>query len=148
MKKLNPWLKAFLIVVAIVMLGIVLAVVGGAYWWNANGAQMSLDIQAARSDGQAAGRITDYQGCVEQAAVRVKALSSATAVMVGNGFIGGCMETAAEPSGFCSVPSDISGMRDWRQQRCGRVPEDAKNACGLLVGSVQQLCKTRSQPKG
>ena len=145
-KKSSPWVKAFVIGAVVVACGCVLLVVGVAYWWQANGAQVSQEVQAARRDGEAAASGTDYQGCLGRATARVKGLSGPMAVAIGNSFLGGCMETAAEPPGFCDVPSDVLGMRRWRLQRCEVVPADARESCALLVGSVQQLCIARRQP--
>jgi hypothetical protein len=146
-KKRSLWVKAFVIGACVVACVCILLVGGAAYWWQANGAQVSQDIQAARRDGVAAANGTDYQGCLDQATARVKGLSNPMALAIGNSFLGGCMETAAEPPGFCDVPSDVFGMRSWRQQRCAVVPADARDSCALLVGSVQQLCREHHRPK-
>jgi hypothetical protein len=146
-KPRSPWVKPVVIGVCVVACGCVLLVAGAAYWWQANGAQFSQDIQAARRDGEAAAGATDYQGCLGQATARIRGLSGAMAVAIGNSFLGGCMTTAAEPPGFCDVPSDVFGIRRWREQRCEAVPADARESCALLVGSVQQLCRAHHPPK-
>jgi hypothetical protein len=146
-KKRSLWLSALVLGAGVVAVCCVLLVVGAAYWWRANGAQVSQELQTARRDGEAAGSGRDYQGCLNLATARIKDLSGPMALVVGNSFLGGCMETAAEPPGFCDVPADVFGIRRWRQQRCEVVPADAKDSCVLLVGSVQQLCKAHHQPK-
>ncbi len=142
-KKRRPWATALLIGAGVVAFGCLLLVGKAAYWWQENGARIGQEVQAARQDGKAAASATDYQGCLNQAAARVSALSGSEALIVGNSFLGGCMETAAKPPGFCDVPSDVFGIRSWRQKRCEAVPVETRDSCALLIGSVQQLCKAR-----
>ena len=146
-KERSLWLPAQVLGAGVMVCCCGLLVVGAAYWWRANGAQVSRELQTARRDGQAAASGNDYQGCLNQASARIKGLSGPIAVLVGNTFLGGCMETAAEPPGFCDVPADVFGIRSWRQRRCEAAPGDAKDSCLLLVGSVQQLCKARHRPQ-
>jgi hypothetical protein len=145
--KRSLWVPALVVGAVVIVLGCIALVVGGAYWWQANGAQVGADIQAARSDGEAAANGNDYQGCLNQATARVKGLSGPMALVIGNSFLGGCMEMAAESPGFCEVPSDGFGIRRWRQQRCEVVPQDSRDSCALLIGTVQQLCKARRTSK-
>jgi hypothetical protein len=146
-KKRSTWVPVLVVAVALIALGCILLVVGGAYWWQTNGAQVGAEVQAARRDGQAAAEGVDYRECLNQATGRIRGLPGPKALLIGNSFLGGCMEAAAEPPKFCDVPSDVFGIRRWRQERCEVAPPDARDSCALLVGSVQQLCKAHREPK-
>jgi hypothetical protein len=146
-RKRNRWIPALVTVGAVLALGCILLVVGGAYWWQQNGMEVSAEVQAARREGEAAAHGNSYGGCLDQATARIKDLPGPKALLIGNSFLGGCMETATEPPGFCDVPSDGFGIRRWRQQRCEAVPADAKDSCEVLIGSVQKLCTGHRAPK-
>jgi len=130
-----------------VLLGTGLAIVAlsfgaGVVWWQQNGAAFGAEAEAAQRAGAAAGAETDQQGCLEQAARRHTEAVGVAKLGVTNSFLGTCLPAARQTPGFCAAPVSTGPIeiRTWRNDRCNALPEDLREACGTLIGSVQQIC--------
>jgi len=141
----RKWLYAFLGVSLVI---IALGLGSGMVWWQHNGASFGIEAEAAQRDGGAAGVRTDQQGCLQQASRRHSESTGAAALGITNSFLGTCLPAARPTPGFCAVPSSgAPEIRAWRTERCSAVPEDVREACGAIIGSVQQICR-RLNPTG
>lgn len=129
------------------LLGTVLAVVAlsvgsGMVWWQQNGAALGIEAEATQQDGASAGAQTDQQGCLEQASRRHGESTGIAAIGITNSFLGTCLPAARQTPGFCTAPSSgVMEIRTWRSDRCNALSKDLREACGTIIGSVQQICK-------
>jgi hypothetical protein len=142
----KSWLKALIIVVVIIVVLIVGVVAAGFFWWSRNGETLIAKGKAQVTEGQAAGRSTDNQGCVDKAVERYKAERGMMSAIGTSIFMQTCLQASRPTPGFCDeVPRQMEFTETgrWRLAQCGRYDLSGDKYCQQLFSPVQQFCEKR-----
>jgi hypothetical protein len=100
------------------------------------------------AEGQEYGRLTDNEGCVNEAVARQSRAEGLGDLFKNNLFLRPCLEASRPTHGFCdAVPRQLEFMKAiaWQQQQCARYGLPPEKQCGQLFSQVQQFCELRRQ---
>jgi hypothetical protein len=141
------WLKALLIVLAVVVVLVVGVVVAGVYYvsrhkdaWLARGKEVM-------TEGRNFGRKSDNQGCVDESVSRYKKEPGLGSVISNSLFMRGCLDASRPTPGFCDeVPKQTEFIKtaQWRISQCRRVDLSSDSNCQNLFTPVQQFCEQKA----
>lgn len=140
------WLKALLIVAAVILVLVVGAIAAGVYWWSQNKDAIMAGTKAAMEEGREFGRTSDNQGCVDETISRYRKDRGFTAAISSGLFESACLETSRPTPGFCDdVPKSTEFMRsgEWRAEQCSKVDLGGDKYCQQLFAPVQQHCELK-----
>lgn len=144
------WLKVVLIVGGLLLV-LVLAAVGTlVYVAQKYGPGLVEAGKHSLEEGQAYGRTSDEQGCVDEAVARHKRAEGFTGMISTNLFMRSCLETSRPTPNFCdAVPKRMEFMKAarWQLAECKRYGLAPENQCGQLFQEVQQYCEQRGRYK-
>lgn len=144
------WLKVVLIVGGLLFVLAVAAVVGIVYVAQKYGPGLVEAGKQAVSEGQAYGRTTDEQGCVDEAVARHKRAEGFTDMLNSSLFIRSCLDASSPTPNFCdAVPQRLEFMKAarWQLDECKRYGLSPESQCGQLFQQVQQYCEGRGRSK-
>src|SRR6185295_11625189 len=138
------WAKALLIT-GIVILILVVAVIGvGVYWWSRNKDALLAKGKEEMEQGQAFGRGSDNQGCVDESITRYKKEPGFRTAVGTNLFLNFCLRSSQPTPGFCDeVPKQTEFIKSgqWRVAQCKEVGLSGDNYCQQLFSAVQNFCE-------
>lgn len=144
------WLKVVLIVGGLLLV-LVLAAVGTlVYVAQKYGPGLVEAGKHALEEGQAYGRTSDEQGCVDEAVARHKRAEGFAGVINTNLFMRSCLETSSPTPNFCdAVPQRMDFMKAarWQLDECKSYGLSPESQCGQLFQQVQQYCEQRGRYK-
>jgi hypothetical protein len=137
------WLKVLIIMCAAGVL-LLAAAVGGLVWWfNANKDRLRAQGDTVKAEAKAFARGKSSETCITEALARQARASGFVQETLANVFLESCLETAARDPALCAdVPreSEIMATVGWRSRACAQRGKDGDQACGRLMGAVQQVC--------
>lgn len=137
------WLKVVLIVGGLLFVLLIVAVVGVVYVAKKYGPQIVEAGQKTYAEGVEYGRLTDNEGCVNEAAARHVHVNGFTAFVRNGVFMEACLEASRPTPGFCdTVPGEMEFLKgaSWQQQQCKRYGLKPESQCGQLFQGVQRFC--------
>ena len=138
------WLKALLIVLALLVVLVVGAIAAGVYWWSQNKDALIARGKATIEEGQEFGRRSDNQGCVDETIARYRKERGFTAAIASSVFETACLNTSRATPGFCDdVPRQSEFMKSgqWRVDQCSKFDLEGDKYCQQLFSPVQQFCE-------
>jgi hypothetical protein len=138
------WLKALLIVLAVIIVLVigVIAIAGFLIYRNKDA--IVANMKQTATEAKDFGEKTDNQGCVDEAISRYKAQPGFTKTISTNMFMSICLNNSRATPGFCDdVPKQMEFMKtaQWRRDQCQRYDLGGDSNCPNLFGSVQQFCE-------
>jgi hypothetical protein len=137
------WLKALVIVLAIIVVLAAGVIAAGVYWFYRNKEALIARGKAVATEGRDFGRGTDNQGCVDQSIMRYKRDPGFRAAISNSIFMRTCLDSSRVTLGFCDdVPrqSEFIKTSEWRLAQCRRVGLSSDHNCQNLFTPVQQFC--------
>ena len=140
------WLKALLIVLAIIVLLVVGVLAAGAFWFYKNKDVLVAKTKAIAAEAREFGRSTDNQGCVDESISRYKQDRGFTSAISSSIFMRICLDSSRPTAGFCDdVPRQTEFIKSaqWRIERCRRVELSSDNNCQNLFAPIQQFCEEK-----
>lgn len=145
------WMKVLLVVGVLLVLLIVGAVVAAFFLVRTYGPGLVETTKQSMDEGREYGRLTDNEGCVNEAVARQSRAEGISDLFKTTLFLRPCLEASRPTPGFCdTVPRQTEFMKSigWRQQQCQRYGLSEDKQCGQLFGQVQQFCELRGQHGG
>lgn len=142
------WMKVLLVVGVLLVLLIVGAVVAVYFLARAYGPGLVETTRQSVAEGREYGRLTDNEGCVNEAVARQSRSEGISDLFKNTLFLRPCLEASRPTPGFCdTVPGQTEFMKSigWQQQQCQRYGLPTEKQCGQLFGQVQQFCELRRQ---
>jgi hypothetical protein len=144
------WLKVMLIVggsgVALVGLA-----VGGFVWWLvANKGELRAKGIEAENRGREYASGKDSNACINESLVRLEHAGGIMEQAVLGVFLKGCLESAARDPRLCTgVPAtnEIMASARWRSEICAAHGKPGDDACGRLLGTIQEVCHPTAGPR-
>jgi len=141
---MRSFLKALLVMVAIVI--VLLIVVGflGYSWWSKHGKEVVESGNQARVEGEQFGEETDDQGCLDETLARHRRAAGFSRTIAHRLFLGGCLSASEPTDGFCNqVPKlkDIMKSAAWQAKRCAEA-RLGDVYCRQLFQQVQIYCES------
>lgn len=144
------WLKVVLIVGGLLLV-LALAAVGTiVYVAQKYGPGLVEAGKHALDEGQAYGRTSDEQGCVDEAVARHKRAEGFTGILHTNLFMRSCLDASRPTPNFCdAVPQRMEFVKAarWQLDECKRYGLTPEKQCGQLFQQVQQYCEQRGRSK-
>ena len=105
----------------------------------------------AEAEGEAVGRGTTSDRCVDLAAERAGACRPMDIPCMSGArvLLGACLRTATTPESFCEVPSpfDVAETGAWAAAYCASRGHGRNPACPGLMGEVQLHCHGATRPR-
>ena len=144
------WLKVVLIVGGLLLVLLLASVGVIVYVAQKYGPQLVEAGKHSLDEGQAYGRKTDEQGCVDESVARHKRAEGFTDILNTNLFMRSCLEASRPTPNFCdAVPQRIEFMKAarWQLDECKRYGLSPESQCGQLFQQVQQYCEQRGRSK-
>jgi hypothetical protein len=144
------WLKVVLIGGGLLLVLLVAAVGTIVYVTMKHGPALVEAGKKSLDEGQAYGRGTDEQGCLDEAVSRHGRSEGLTAVIKTNLFLRACLDVSRPTAHFCdAVPSRTEFMKgaQWQLDECKRYGLKPEQQCGQLFQQVQQYCEQRGRSK-
>jgi hypothetical protein len=138
------WLKALLIVLAVIVVLVVGAIVAGVYYVSRNKDAWLAKGKAVMTEGKDFGRNSDNQGCVDESISRYKKEPGFTSAISNSLFMQACLDASRPTPNFCSdVPKATEFMKSaqWRVDQCRRIDLSSDSYCQQLFQPVQQFCE-------
>ncbi|HEX8338590.1 MAG TPA: hypothetical protein VF621_17860, partial [Pyrinomonadaceae bacterium] len=142
------WMKVLLVgglVLAVLMAGLAVA---GYLVVRRYGPGVVATTRQSVAEGREYGRLTDNEGCVNEAVARQSRAEGLGDFYKNTLFLKPCLEASRPTPGFCdAVPGQLEFTKSigWQQQQCGRYGLPPEKQCGQLFGQVQQFCETRGR---
>jgi hypothetical protein len=140
------WLKVVLIVGGLLVVLVVASLVGLFFVAKRYIPEMVEAGKQNTEEGQRYGRLTDNEGCVNEAAARHKHAEGFRDLIKEPFFIQACLAASRPTPGFCDdVPSRFEFMKSarWQLDECKRYGLAPESQCGQLFQQVQQFCEQR-----
>jgi hypothetical protein len=141
------WLKALLIVLAIIIVLAAGVIAAGVYWFYRNKDALIARGKAVATEGRDFGRGTDNQGCVDQSIMRYKRDPGFRAGISSSIFMRACLDASRPTPGFCDdVPKQTEFIKtaQWRIEQCRRIDLASDNNCHNLFTPIQKFCEHES----
>ena len=144
---MSTGLKVVLILLVLGVLACGGVLVASKAWFEANKDELAAMGIQATEDGEAFGLGVEQAGCVNEGLSRVDScgeLDPMCEAPIGI-FIEACLGTAAPTPGFCDgvpAPESIVDSATWRVGTCQNLGRANDEACGRMLGSVQEYCKS------
>jgi hypothetical protein len=141
---MSCFLKALVVVAAIVIALLIVAGVVGYFWWSKHGKEFAESGRQARVEGEQFGEETDDQGCLDEALTRHKRAGGFTQTLAHRLFLGGCLSASEPTAGFCEhVPKrkDVVKSGVWQAKRCTEAGF-SDPYCRQLFGQMQEYCES------
>jgi len=145
------WLKVVLIVGGLLLLLLVASAGVVVYLAMKHGPALVEAGKHSLEEGNAYGRGTDEEGCVNEAASRHGRAEGLTSIIGTNLFLRSCLEASRPTPNFCdSVPHRIEFMKSarWQLDECKRHGLSPERQCGQLFQQVQQYCEMAARKGG
>jgi hypothetical protein len=139
-------LKVVLVVGGLLALLVVAAAVGLVYVANKYGPELVEGVKQNSEEGRQYGRLTDNEGCVNEAAERHKRAKGFGDLVREPIFLQSCLGASRPTPGFCDdVPGRFEFMKSarWQLDECKRHGLTPESQCGQLFQQVQQFCEQR-----
>ena len=140
------WMKVLLVVGVLLVVLIVGAVVAGYFVVRRYGPGLMETTKQGGGEGREYGRLTDNEGCVNEAVARQSRAEGLGDVFKNVLFLRPCLEASRPTPGFCDgVPRQTEFMKAiaWQQQQCQRYGLPPEKQCSQLFRQVQQFCDER-----
>ena len=142
------WLKAVLIIGALIIL-LIAGVAGlGYYVWKKHGPELVASGQRGMEEGREFGAQTDNQGCVDEGVARHRRAAGFGDNLRTGIFLHSCLEASRPVPNFCDgVPGALQFMKtvEWRRAQCERYGLGQDQQCPQLFQQVQQFCEQRAR---
>lgn len=142
------WMKVLLILGVLLVVLLVAGAVGLYFVARTYGPGLMETTKQGVAEGQEYGRLTDNEGCVNEAVARQSRAEGLGNLFKNTLFLRPCLEASRPTPGFCdAVPRQIEFMKAiaWQQQQCTRYGLPPEKQCSQLFGQVQQFCELRRQ---
>lgn len=142
------WMKVLLVGGVLLVLLILGAMVAVFFFVRSYGPGLVETTKQSMEEGSEYGRLTDNEGCVNEAVARQSRSEGIGDLFKNTLFLRPCLEASRPTPGFCdAVPRQTEFMKSigWRQQQCRRYGLSEDKQCGQLFGQVQQFCELRGQ---
>src|SRR6266849_6790028 len=133
------WLKALLIVLAVIVLLVVGGNGAGVYWVSRTKDAWIDKGKAVVTEGRDFGRNSDNQGCVDESISRYKKEPGFTSAISNGIFMRACLESSRPTPGFCDeVPRQTEFVKSaqWRVSQCTRISLEKDSNCQNLFTPV------------
>ena len=138
------WLKALLIVLAVVVvLAIGVVAIAGYLIYRNKDAVIAKTKQIA-TEAKEFGEKTDNRGCVDESISRYKADPGFTSAISSSIFMRICLDNSRATPGFCDdVPKQMEFMKAarWKIEQCRRADLSRDSNCQNLFTPIQQFCE-------
>jgi hypothetical protein len=137
------WLKALLIVGGSGILLVGLAIGAFAWWLGANKGELRAKGVEAENRGREYARGKDSNACINESLVRLEHAGGIVEQALLGVFLKRCLESAARDPGLCTgVPAtkEIFQSASWRNEICAAHGKPNDQACGRLLGTIQEVC--------
>jgi hypothetical protein len=144
-------MKVLLVAGVLLVLLFVGAVVVGYFVVSRYGPGLMETTKQSVAEGREYGRLTDNEGCVNEAVARQSRAEGLSDLFKNTLFLRPCLEASRPTPGFCAaVPRRTEFMKSigWQQQQCQRYGLSAEKQCSQLFGQVQQFCELRGEGGG
>jgi hypothetical protein len=144
------WLKVTLIVGGLLLVLLVASVGTLVYLGVKHGPALVEAGKRSIEEGNAYGRATDEQGCVDEAVARHKRAQGFSGIINTSFFMNSCLEVSRPTPHFCdAVPqrTDFTKAARWQLDECKRYGLTPERQCGQLFQQVQQYCERRGRSK-
>lgn len=138
------WLKIVLIVGGTFLLGLLVLIGAGVYWWSQHKDELVEAGKRSIAEGREVGNGTDNQGCVSEAMSRYKQNAGFTGSITTKLFLKSCLEASRPTPGFCAgVPkmTEFIKSAQWQVERCKQFGI-SDQYCGQLFQEVQIHCES------
>lgn len=138
------WVKALLIVLAVVVLLVLACVGAGVYWWMKNKDALLARAKEVATEGRDFGRSSDNQACVDESINRYKKDPGFGSAISTSVFMRMCLDASRPTPGFCTdVPKATEFMKaaQWRVDQCRKVDLASDNYCQQMFQPVQEYCE-------
>jgi hypothetical protein len=145
---MQTWLKAVLIIGALVVL-LIAGVAGlGVYVWKKHGPGLVASGQQGLAEGKEFGARTDNQGCVDEGVARQRKAVGFGELMKSGIFLRSCLDASRPVPNFCDgVPGALQFVKavEWRKAQCEKYGLGQDQQCPQLFQQVQQFCEQRNR---
>ncbi|HXT61716.1 MAG TPA: hypothetical protein VN696_01650 [Pyrinomonadaceae bacterium] len=141
------WLKALLIVLAIIVVLVIGVIAVGGFLIYRNKDAIVGKAKAIATEAKNFGENTDNQGCVDEAISRYKAEPGIGKAISTSIFVRVCLDASKPTPGFCdNVPKQHEFFKaaQWKIEQCRRVNLSTDSNCQNLFTPVQQFCEEGS----
>lgn len=141
------WLKALLIVAAVIVVLVVGVIGAGVYWWTRNKDALIGRAKEVMTEGRAFGHDSNNQGCVDESISRYKKEPGFTSAVSNSIFMRSCLDSSRATPGFCDdVPKETEFIKSaqWRLAQCRRVDLEKDSYCQQLFQPIQQFCQRQA----
>ena len=138
------WLKALIIVLAIIVVLVAGVIAAGVYWFYRNKDAFIARGKAIATEGRDFGLDTDNQGCIDESIRRYKREPGFRAGISNSIFMRTCLDASRPTPGFCDdVPKQTEFIKtaQWRIEQCRHVDLVSDNNCHNLFTPMQQFCE-------
>jgi hypothetical protein len=140
---LPSFLKALLVVVAVVLVFGGILGLAGWYWWSRHGNELTRSAVSTQQEGMEAGKSLDQQGCLDESFARIRKDPGFEPSVKARLFLTGCLVNAKKTPGFCDgiPPADqfVESVK-WRIGVCEAHKDVDPNECQALFAMVQAHC--------
>jgi len=136
------FVKALLVVSAVITILGAIVIFAGWMWWKKNQANITHSTSKARLEGAKIGEQSTEQACFDIAVDRVNDKAKFTQMIANGIFLGSCLEKSKISNGFCKdVPDEKEFTKSiqWRMRRCKNLKLE-NNTCSALLSVVQRYC--------
>jgi hypothetical protein len=128
------------------------ALVGaGFYLVRTYGPGLVEGVKQTTGEGEAFGRRTNNQGCLDEGIARHKTAEGFGELIKANLFLRSCLEASSPTPGFCEgVPhaTEFIKSAQWQAEQCGRHNLSTEKQCQQVFAQVQQFCERRTEGAG
>jgi len=135
-----------IITIAVSLVILAASVIGfGLYWWSHHSHELFEAGRKQIEQGEAFGKQTDEQGCLDEAITRYKANRGFSGSISTGLFLRSCLEASRPTPGFCDqVPkqSDILKSARWQIEQAKKAGIDDQYGRQLFT-QVQQYCGSK-----
>lgn len=149
---MRTWLKVVLALGGTLLLGALLVVGAGVWWFRANRDRLAKDGAAARAAGARYGATHQKEECIEEGLREVEGcgLVGFKCEALNNLRLRSCLGVAATgPADVCATApatSDVMSSVAWLQGECARRGRPGSAACTRLFQTVLGACAKESKP--
>lgn len=144
---MSSFLKALIIVLAVVAVLVVLFAGAGFFLWKKHGRELIEEGKQTLAEGRETGGRTDNAGCVSETLVRYSQAQGIAGAIKHSLFLRSCLESSSPTPGFCDqVPKSTELMRSarWKLEQCDASGLSGDDGCNQLFEQVQRYCEKDS----
>ncbi len=137
------WLKVLLGIVAFVFALVAVGIFFAYRWFQSNAPELRQKVESVAAEGEQFAKGRDANACVDEALARADRAGGFMDQVTLQMFLTSCLQHAAPSPELCAnvpAPGELRKTMSWSAAECARRGRPNSQACGQLLGAIQQHC--------